>query len=119
MNFMNPSDESLIAKIIKSIEDSVVDAVMNNIRIIDDNITEAFKGGKFEKMLKTSIEAYIQEKVFANFNRNNQVGERMRTELTNLGDFIKTQNLLLLVEGENKKRIKKYLDEKEKNLVSS
>lgn len=119
MNFMNPSNESLIAKIIKSIEDSVVDAVMNNIRIIDDNITEAFKGGKFEKMLKRSIEAYIQEKVFENFNRNNQVGERMRTELTNLSEFITTQKLLLLVEGENKKRIKKYLDEKEKNPVSS
>ena len=117
-NFFNPSNDSIANNIIKSIEDSITASVMNKTNLIVDNINNAFNGGKFEKTLKSSIEAYIQEKVFANFNRNNQVGERMRTELTNLGDFIKTQDLLLLVEGENKKRIKKYLDEKESNTVS-
>lgn len=118
-NLFNPSNLSIANNIVKSIEDSITASVMNKTNLIVDNINNAFNGGKFKKTLKTSIEAYIQEKVFENFNRNNQVGEIMRTELTNLGDFIKTQNLLLLVEGENKKRIKKYLDEKEKNPVSS
>jgi hypothetical protein len=43
----------------------------------------------------------------------------MKSNLPNLSEFIKTQKLLFLVEGENKKRIKKYLDEKKSKPASS
>lgn len=119
MNFMNPSNDSIANNIVKSIEDSITASVMNKTNLIVDNINNAFNGGKFEKTLKSSIEAYIQEKVFANFNKDNQVGEIMKSNLPNLSEFIKTQKLLFLVEGENKKRIKKYLDEKKSKPASS
>ena len=108
-----PIDFDVISEPILDFIKKTVEKKREIITISLNSIAEATAPNSFQQILENEIEDKIEEVVIEDLNKNNDAGKNISDNITNLKSFIRAQDLLLLVEGNNKKKINDYYIEKE------
>ena len=110
-----PIDFDVISEPILDFIKKTVEKKREIITISLNSIAEATAPNSFQQILENEIEDKIEEVVIEDLNKNNDAGKNISDNITKLEPFIREQHLLLLVEGNNKKKINDYYIESSKS----
>lgn len=108
-----PIDFDVISEPILDFIKKTVEKKREIITISLNSIADATTPDSFQQILENEIEDKIEEVVIEDLNKENNTGKIISDDMTKLEQFIRDQQLLLLVEGNNKKKINDYYIEKE------
>lgn len=108
-----PIDFDVISEPILDFIKKTVEKKRKIITISLNSIADATTPNSFQQILENEIEDKIEEVVIEDLNKNNDAGKNISDNMTKLESFIRAQDLLLLVEGNNRKQINNYYIEKE------
>lgn len=109
-----PIDFDVISEPILDFIKKTVEKKREIITISLNSIADATAPNSFQQILENEIEDKVEEVVIEDINKNNDAGQNISDDMTKLESFIRAQDLLLLVEGINKKKINDYYIESSK-----